>query len=319
MVDHIVDSSEPRGRVDIQIGPERRRRWSDEVNGRIVAESFAPGRGRLGGRAPARHLATASVRLAQGSARRSAELAGRGGAPTSQWAVPPRSPTKRSRLCWSAGGDHAMTSHITTSCLPQSETETAAHLFDNWFDPIEAGLRGRVRGFLQVMLPSSTSCWPARAMPGARRRWVRSGGCRRRHGSSARPPVALAAGHLREGRVVGAPRRLNTPHGKTTEWKSRVLRTYQRRTLSADALIASCYLAGTNTRHVKRALATLFAGAVSKDTVSRVGAGEERLGCLEYAPAGGGTDRAADSRRHRGARAARPQSDRDLADWSRLN
>ena len=43
MVDHIVDSSEPRGRVDIQVGPGRRRRWSDEVKGRIVAESFAPG------------------------------------------------------------------------------------------------------------------------------------------------------------------------------------------------------------------------------------------------------------------------------------
>jgi hypothetical protein len=26
------------------------------------------------------------------------------------------------------------------------------HLFDNWFDPIEAGLRGRVRGSLQAML-----------------------------------------------------------------------------------------------------------------------------------------------------------------------
>jgi len=43
MVDHIVDSSEPRGRVDIQIGPGRRRRWRDEVKGRIVAESYAPG------------------------------------------------------------------------------------------------------------------------------------------------------------------------------------------------------------------------------------------------------------------------------------
>jgi transposase len=43
MVDHIVDSFEPRGRVDIQVGPGRRRRWSDEVKGRIVAESFAPG------------------------------------------------------------------------------------------------------------------------------------------------------------------------------------------------------------------------------------------------------------------------------------
>jgi transposase-like protein len=71
--------------------------------------------------------------------------------------------------------------------------------------------------------------------------------------------------------TVEVPRaRLNTPDGKTTEWKSRTLRAYQRRTLAADALIAGCYLAGTNTRRVRRALASLFAGAVGKDTVSRV-------------------------------------------------
>jgi transposase len=43
MVDDIVDVSEPRGRVDIRVGVGRRRRWSDEVKGRIVAESYAPG------------------------------------------------------------------------------------------------------------------------------------------------------------------------------------------------------------------------------------------------------------------------------------
>jgi putative transposase len=35
--------------------------------------------------------------------------------------------------------------------------------------------------------------------------------------------------------------RLNTPDGKTTEWKSKALRAYQRRTLVADALIAGAY------------------------------------------------------------------------------
>jgi hypothetical protein len=45
-----------------------------------------------------------------------------------------------------------MTSHSTTPCLPQWEIETAEHLFDNWFDPIETGLRDRAREFLQAML-----------------------------------------------------------------------------------------------------------------------------------------------------------------------
>ena len=43
MIDHIVDASELRGRVDIRVGVGRRRRWSDEVKARIVAESYMPG------------------------------------------------------------------------------------------------------------------------------------------------------------------------------------------------------------------------------------------------------------------------------------
>src|SRR6478672_6066753 len=43
MVDHIVDASGPRGRVEIRSGVDRRRRWSDAEKGRIVAESFAAG------------------------------------------------------------------------------------------------------------------------------------------------------------------------------------------------------------------------------------------------------------------------------------
>jgi transposase len=43
MVDLIVDTSAPRGRVDIRTGVGRRRRWSEEEKGRIVAASLAPG------------------------------------------------------------------------------------------------------------------------------------------------------------------------------------------------------------------------------------------------------------------------------------
>src|SRR5258705_5526925 len=43
MVDHIVDASERRGRIDISTGVGRRRRWSVEAKGRVVAESYEPG------------------------------------------------------------------------------------------------------------------------------------------------------------------------------------------------------------------------------------------------------------------------------------
>src|SRR6266568_4417087 len=44
---------------------------------------------------------------------------------------------------------------------------------------------------------------------------------------------------------IAVPRaRLTTSEGKTTEWKSQALRAYQRRTLAADALIASKSMGG---------------------------------------------------------------------------
>ena len=44
-----------------------------------------------------------------------------------------------------------MTSNTTKPDSSQPALETAAHLFDNWFDPIEAGLRDRVHEFLHAM------------------------------------------------------------------------------------------------------------------------------------------------------------------------
>src|SRR3954447_3482515 len=87
-----------------------------------------------------------------------------------------------------------------------------------------------------------------------------------RHGSRTRS----LTGSFGKTEITVPRARLQTSDGGTTEWHSKALRTYQRRTLTADALIAGAYLGGTNTRRVRRALAALFRGAVSKDIVSRV-------------------------------------------------
>ena len=165
-----------------------------------------------------------------------------------------------------------MTSVTTKPDSSQPAAETAVYLFDNWFDPIEAGLRDRVREFIHGMIEGELDialsrpryARHAKSPSGEAEEAVGATG--HRHGHRSRSLLGSF------GRVeIEVPRaRLNTADGKTTEWKSTALRAYQRRTLVADALIAGAYLAGTNTRRVRRALASLFGGAVGKDTVSRV-------------------------------------------------
>jgi putative transposase len=147
-------------------------------------------------------------------------------------------------------------------------TETAAHLFDNWFDPIESGVRGRVREFIEELIQCELDDALARPRYGRAKDADRrpTGIAGHRHGSRTRS----LTGSFGRTEITVPRARLQTGDGKTTEWHSQVLRTYQRRTLTADALIASAYLAGTNTRRVRRALAALFRDAVSKDIVSRV-------------------------------------------------
>ena len=165
-----------------------------------------------------------------------------------------------------------MTSNTTKTDSSQPATETAAHLFDNWFDPIESGLRDRVHEFLHAMFEGeldmalSRPRYARREQPSSCDGEGAVGAIGHRHGHRSRSLLG-SFGQVE----IAVPRaRLNTPEGKTKEWKSQALRAYQRRTLTADALIASTYLAGTNTRRVRRALAALFGGAVGKDTVSRV-------------------------------------------------
>jgi transposase-like protein len=165
-----------------------------------------------------------------------------------------------------------MTNVTTKPDSSQPQPETAVQPFNNWFDPLEAGLRDRAREFLQAMLEGELDMVLARsrytrgARPSSGDAEDTAGVTGHRHGH--RPRSLLGTFGQVEIEVPRA--RLNTPDGKTTEWKSQALRAYQRRTLAADALIASTYLAGTNTRRVRRALGAVFGGAVGKDTVSRV-------------------------------------------------
>src|SRR5436190_2019275 len=147
-------------------------------------------------------------------------------------------------------------------------TDTAAHLFDNWFDPIESGLRERVREFIEALICGELDAALARPRYGRAKNddACSAGVVGHRHGSR----TGSLTGSFGKTEITVPRARLQTSDGRTTEWHSKALRAYQRRTVTADALIASAYLAGTNTRRVRRALAALFRDAVSKDIVSRV-------------------------------------------------
>jgi putative transposase len=161
-----------------------------------------------------------------------------------------------------------MKKSITTPDSLQPATELAVDLFDNWFDPIETEVRARSRQFIEELIRGELDAALARPrygrgkMAGNKAMAEVTG---HRHGSRTRS-LTGTFGPIE----IAVPRaRLTKPEGGTAEWKSQTLRAYQRRTLAADALIASSYLAGTNTRRVRRALAALFGGTVGKDTVSR--------------------------------------------------
>ena len=164
-----------------------------------------------------------------------------------------------------------MTSVTTKPELSQPTTESNSHLFDDWFDPIESGIRERVRGLIEEMIRNELDAALSRPRYGRRAKNtagedIATGAAGHRHGSRVRTLM----GTFGKTEIAVPRARLTASDGKTTEWKSQALRAYQRRTLTADALIAGTYLAGTNTRRVRRALGALFGGAVSKDTVSRV-------------------------------------------------
>jgi putative transposase len=130
-----------------------------------------------------------------------------------------------------------------------------------WFDPIEAGIRDRVRGFIEDLLEQELT----QALGRSRHERTTAEPKGYRNGTRARQLLG-SFGPVE----ISVPRaRMAAEGGGTQEWRSATLPRYARMTRQVEALIAGAYLSGTNTRRVKRALAALFAGAVGKDVVSR--------------------------------------------------
>lgn len=160
-----------------------------------------------------------------------------------------------------------MDDDITLADDTQPFAETKAELFANWFDPIESAIRERVRGFIEALIHAELDAVLARPRYGRHDGEGEDEGVVRGYRHGGRPRTLLGTFGKTE---ITVPRaRLETSEGGTTEWRSSAFRAYQRRTLAADVLIASAYLAGTNTRRVQRSLKALFGGAVGKDAVSR--------------------------------------------------
>ena len=132
---------------------------------------------------------------------------------------------------------------------------------EDWFDPLEEAVRFQVRGFIEGLVEEEL----ATALGGRLRyqRCNQAKGYRNGHrdrqliGTFGPVTVSLPRARLRDGQ------------GREREWKSENIQAYKRLTKRAEALIACVYLAGTNSRRVRRARAGLFAGRISKDTVSR--------------------------------------------------
>jgi putative transposase len=129
----------------------------------------------------------------------------------------------------------------------------------DWFDPLEEAVRGQVRSFIEQLLEEELEVALGRG------RYQRGAGSTgRRHGHRPRQLVTTF-GPL----SLSVPRARVRDEAGEQEWKSALLPAYKRLSRRAEALIAEAYLAGMNTRRVHRALASLFAGHVGKDVVSR--------------------------------------------------
>jgi putative transposase len=130
-------------------------------------------------------------------------------------------------------------------------------------DFIEAEIRGRIRGMIQVIVEEELDA----ALGAGKSQRVGTARSGYRHGSRERQ-LTTSLGPT----TIMMPRaRIKDEAGQVSEWHSGTIRRYQRRTERVDGAILGLYLSGTNSRRVRGALAPLLRGApLSKDAVSRL-------------------------------------------------
>src|SRR4051795_10992626 len=145
----------------------------------------------------------------------------------------------------------------------------------DWFDPLEEAVRRRVRAFIEELLEEELEVALGRG------RCERDGAAKG-HGRRPRRLVAsfgpleltVPRARLRDaggegewrGELLPAYTRVS-PRAEAPgerEGRTELLPAYRRLSRRAEALVAQAYLAGANTRRVRRALAGLFAGRVGK-------------------------------------------------------
>src|SRR3712207_9033515 len=115
-----------------------------------------------------------------------------------------------------------------------------------WFDPIEAGLRGWIRGLIEELVEQELEAALGRG------RYERAGGAvGHRHGHRRRQ----LTGSFGPGELAVPGARLRGEDGTSREWRSAGRGGYARRKGQREALVRGAYLAGSKTRGVERGLA----------------------------------------------------------------
>jgi putative transposase len=130
-------------------------------------------------------------------------------------------------------------------------------------DTIEAEIRGRIRGMIETIVGEELQA----ALGAARSQPVGAARTGYRHGARERQ-LTTSLGKT----TIMLPRaRLKDDEGEESEWHSRLIPRYQRRTERVDRALLGSYLSGINSRRLRGALSPLLRAApLSKDAISRL-------------------------------------------------